>query len=105
VSALMEGLITRVLTETPQSFNEVLLGMPNSPDTNHPYTQAPIRTALGKMHSKGEADYIMGRSLINNQKCKLWFKCDEVVAQPKVASTLFQVAMSRPWDINVFAQV
>jgi hypothetical protein len=100
----MEELVSYALTTKPQSFAQLMAHIPRSPKTNQPYTSAPIRTALVRLHEKGKADYIDGRSPISNQPCKMWFSCEEVVDQPTPEATLYQVVMSRPWDLHVFEE-
>jgi hypothetical protein len=95
IDLIKESVYSRLTTE-PQSFSEIISKLK--------FSTAPVRLRLNALHADGKVDFIYGKSK-NGQNCKLYFKCDEVVDQPKVASTLFQVAMSRPWDLNVFAQV
>ena len=90
----MEALIYSLITDIPQSFNEI--------EAQTEYSRAPVRKWIHKFYDDGKVDYITGTS-DSGQKCMLWFRCDVQVKREPVV-TLEHLVMSKPWDRDIFVR-
>ena len=92
---LREAKILKILTNVPQSFNDIFNKLNCA--------AATARVSLWKMRADGLIDYIDGEGL-NGQACCMWYKLEEVkdMAPVVVEATLYQAVMSKRWDGNIF---
>jgi predicted transcriptional regulator len=95
LSALIDRQLYPLLTDEPQSFNELRKTLK--------FSDAPIRKTLHEIMDRGKADRVWGRSKAGFI-CWLYFRCEKraIVDDIPLEVKLSDLAMSRPWDGNVF---
>ena len=93
-----------ILTNTLQSFNEIMRFVPINPKTNQPYTRAPVTVALQSAYKAGKVYSVEGICPISGCKCNVWALSNDDIKDDVVAEvTLYQTVMSKRWDSNIFS--